>query len=32
MHKLIEGYFTLLKVLGIICLITMVVLVFGNVK
>ncbi|MFI8747057.1 TRAP transporter small permease [Pseudomonas sp. NPDC077186] len=31
MHKLIEGYFTLLKVLGIICLITMVVLVFGNV-
>lgn len=31
MHKLIEGYFTLLKVAGIICLVTMVVMVFGNV-
>ncbi|HBX56302.1 TRAP transporter small permease [Pseudomonas sp. UBA2684] len=31
MLKLIEGYFTLLKVLAIICLVTMVVLVFGNV-
>jgi TRAP-type C4-dicarboxylate transport system permease small subunit len=31
MHKLIEGYFTLLKVLAIICLVTMVALVFGNV-
>lgn len=31
MHKLIEGYFTLLKVLAIICLVTMVTLVFGNV-
>lgn len=31
MLKVIEGYFILLKVLAIICLITMVVLVFGNV-
>lgn len=31
MHKLVDGYFTLLKVLAIICLVTMVVLVFGNV-
>lgn len=31
MHKLIDGYFTLLKVLAVICLVTMVVLVFGNV-
>jgi TRAP-type C4-dicarboxylate transport system permease small subunit len=31
MRRLVDGYFTLLKVLGIICLVTMVVMVFGNV-
>lgn len=31
MRRLVDGYFTLLKVLAVICLVTMVVLVFGNV-
>ena len=31
MHKLVEAYFSLLKVLAVVCLVTMVVLVFGNV-
>lgn len=31
MHKIIDGYFTLIRVLAVLCIITMVVLVFGNV-
>lgn len=31
MRKLVDGYFSLLKLAGVICLIAMVVLVFGNV-
>ncbi|GGK04017.1 TRAP transporter small permease [Pseudomonas matsuisoli] len=31
MRRIIDGYFTLLKVLAVLCLATMVVLVFGNV-
>lgn len=31
MHKIVDGYFILIRVLAILCLITMVVLVFGNV-
>jgi len=31
MHKIVNGYFTLIQMLAVICLVTMVVLVFGNV-
>lgn len=31
MHRIVEAYFSLLKLLAVLCLVTMVVLVFGNV-